>query len=68
MLLLLLYTARGAVSENKFPKGPIEKAHEFSITTTERILYRKEREGDVELPMLPKDLQQYVLDFISTRL
>ena len=46
MLLLLLYTARGAVSENKFPKGPIEKAHEFSITTTERILYRKEREGE----------------------
>ena len=65
MLLLLLYTARGAVSENKFPKGPIEKAHEFSITTTERILYRKEREGEVDLP---KDLQQYVLDFISTRL
>ena len=36
------YTARGAVSENKFPKGPIEKAHEFSITSTERI-ERKER-------------------------
>ena len=44
MLLLLLYTARGAVSENKFPKGPIEKAHEFSITTTERI-ERRERGG-----------------------
>ena len=57
------YTARGAVSENKFPKGPIEKAHEFSITSTERI-ERKER-GEVDLP---KDLQQYVLDFISTRL
>ena len=63
MLLLLYYTARGAVSENKFPKGPIEKAHEFSITSTERI-ERRER-GEVELP---KDLQQYVLDFISTRL
>ena len=31
MLLLLYYTARGAVSENKFPKGPIEKAHVIGV-------------------------------------
>ena len=49
MLLLLLYTARGAVSENKFPKGPIEKAHEFSITSTERI-ERRERGGKSSYP------------------